>query len=421
MSETPGVRKRWTLATVFSIVFLDQLGIGLIIPVLAPLVFDQSSAIFAGPFDLASRARIVGFLIAAYPFAQFFGAPLLGALSDRYGRKPVLLLSLAGTALGYLLFGLGVLKGSLPLLFAARALAGFMGGNIATANSATADISTDTDSKVRNFGIVNAAYGLGFILGPYTGGKLSDPSVLPWFTFTTPFWVAAAVTVVNLFLVGFAFRETLRERLQTRMSLLTGFHNVRKAFTLPNVRAMFVVVFLLWFGFNSFTQFFQVYLIEYFAATQAAVGRLFAYVGLWLAITLVIINRVVSKRVPARTVLAFTLPAVAMVVFLHLMPREFWMYYVLLPFLAVSMGLTIPNATAVISDLADEKSQGEIIGIQHSMQSLALVIPPIVSGYIVAFHVSLPVVAAAFFIIVAWLGYLLWFQRAPQKIFHEVA
>src|SRR5690349_2393841 len=89
--------KRRTILTVFSIVFLDQLGIGIIIPVLAPLLFDAGAHLFGGPFDLAARARTVGFLIAAYPAAQFFGAPLLGALSDRHGRKIVLALSLAGT------------------------------------------------------------------------------------------------------------------------------------------------------------------------------------------------------------------------------------------------------------------------------------------------------------------------------------
>jgi len=411
---------RWTLTTVFSVVFLDQLGVGLIIPVLAPLVFDQSGELFRASVDIAYRARVIGFLIAVYPFAQFFGAPLLGALSDRHGRKPVLLLSLAGTAIGYLLFGLGVLWGSLPLLFVARAIAGFMGGNIATANSAVADIS-DAAAKVRNFGIVNAAYGLGFILGPYTGGKLSDPSVLPWFTLSTPFWVAAAVTVANIFLVLFAFRETLREVLPTRMDMLTGARNVMKAFTLPNARAMLLVVFLLWFGFNSFTQFFQVYLVEYFGATSSAIGRLFAYVGIWLAFALAVVNRVVARRVAARNVLVFTLPVVAVAVFFHLLPREFWMYYTVLPLLAISMGLTIPNVTAIISDLADEHSQGEIIGIQHSMQSLALVIPPIVSGFIVAWHVSLPVVMASFFIMLAWAVYLLWFRRAPQRVFHEVS
>jgi MFS family permease len=412
-------RQRWTLATVFSIVFLDQLGVGLIIPVLAPLVFDQSGGLFQVTSDLAHRARIVGFLIAAYPFAQFFGAPLLGALSDRHGRKPVLMLSLAGTAIGYLLFGLGILWGNLLLVFGARALAGFMGGNIATANSAAADMSTPAN-KVRNFGIVNAAYGLGFILGPYTGGKLSDPSVLSWFTFTTPFWVAAAVTVANIFLVGFAFRETLRETLQTRMDPLTGLRNVRKAFTLPNARAMLLVVFLLWFGFNSFTQFFQIYLVEYFAVTQAAIGRIFAYIGVWLAFTLIVVNRFVARRVHARHVLAFTLPLVAVIIFMHLLPREFWMYYTILPFLAIAMGLTIPNTTAIISDLADEKSQGEIIGIQHSMQSVALIIPPIISGFLVAFHVSLPVVTASIFIFLSWAVYMLWFQRAPQQVFHEI-
>jgi MFS transporter, DHA1 family, tetracycline resistance protein len=412
-------KHRWTLATVFSIVFLDQLGIGIVIPILTPLLFDPSAHLFSGPFDLASRSRIIGFLIAAYPLAQFFGAPLLGALSDRYGRKIVLLLSLAGTAVGYVVFGWGIFAGNLTALFLSRFLAGFTGGNIATANSAIADISTKLD-KVRNFGIVNAAYGLGFILGPYTGGKLSDSSVLPWFTYSTPFWVAAGVTVANILLVAFAFRETIREKLPSRMDPLTGFRNVAKAFRMPNARAMFLVIFLLWSGFNAFTQFFQIYLVEYFAVTPSALGRIFAYVGFWLALTLALINRWIAQRFDARHVLAVTLPIVSVAVFLHLLPRELWMYYTILPLVAVAMGLSLPNITAVVSGLADERSQGEIIGIQHSMQALALVIPPIISGFVVAWHVSLPVLGAAVMVFISWLVYLLWFTRAPEEVFHEV-
>jgi MFS family permease len=148
---------------------------------------------------------------------------------------------------------------------------------------------------------------------------------------------------------------------------------------------------------------------------------MFAYIGAWLAFTLAFVNRWVARRVNERHVIAFTLPALAVLIFMHLMPRELWMYYVLLPFLAVSMGLMIPNVTAVMSNLADDKSQGEIIGIQHSMQSLALVIPPIISGFIVGLHVSLPVIMASAFMMFAWGTYMLWFQRAPQKVFHETA
>ena len=410
---------RRTLATVFSVVFLDQLGTGIVIPVLAPLLFSTSTHLFTGAFDLASRARIIGFLIAAYPLAQFFGAPLLGALSDRFGRKPVLLLSLVGTAVGWVIFGLGIAWGSLAMLFAARVLAGFTGGNISIANSAIADASEEGE-KVHNFGIVNAAYGLGLILGPYTGGKLSDPAILSWFTASTPFWVAAAVTVVNIFMVAFVFRETLTERLHQPISLLTGVRNVKRAFTLPNARSIMLVVFMLWFGFNSFVQFFQVYLIEYFGATQAAIGRLFAYVGIWLAVSMVVLNRPVARRFSARHILAFALPGVALALYFQLLPRELWMYYTVLPFLAIAMGFTMPSITAVVSGIADKSSQGEIIGIQHSMQALALVIPPIIAGFLVSFHVSLPVIVASLFVFMSWLVYLLWFQRSSQEIFHEV-
>ena len=138
--------------------------------------------------------------------AQFFGAPILGAMSDRFGRKKILILSLVGTCIGYLFFGAGIAAASLITLFISRAIDGFTGGNISIALSAIADIS-DPKEKAKNFGLIGMAFGLGFILGPYIGGKLADPSVVGWFTHSTPFWFAAALTFLNIILVTFRSEE----------------------------------------------------------------------------------------------------------------------------------------------------------------------------------------------------------------------
>src|SRR3989338_6144821 len=127
------MKKQLSLWTLFLVVFLDLLGIGIIIPIL-PLVFFETQLL---PSDVshATVNILLGFLIASYPFSQFFGAPILGAVADRYGRRPVLLLSLLGAAFGYALFGLGLVLGSVWLLFFSRILAGFMAGNLAVVKS----------------------------------------------------------------------------------------------------------------------------------------------------------------------------------------------------------------------------------------------------------------------------------------------
>ena len=237
------------LFSILSIVFLDLLGVGIAIPVVASL-FLSTDGILPG-VSFARRAILLGFLIASYPLAQFFGAPLLGGLSDRVGRKKILFLALVGTFIGYVIFAIGIIEQSIALLFISRIVDGFTGGNISIALSAIADIS-DEKSKARNFGLMGMTFGLGFILGPYIGGKLSDPSLLSWFNYSTPFWFAAILTVVNMILMLRLFPETTTVRIHKKLSLFTGFENITKAFKFTNLRTLFIVVFLLALGFPGF-------------------------------------------------------------------------------------------------------------------------------------------------------------------------
>ncbi len=198
--------------TIFLTVFLDMVGVGIVIPVIAPLFLNPAAGIVPSDWFANNWQNIaLGFLLGSYSIAQFFGAPILGAWADRFGRKRVLLLALFGTAVGHAIFGFGVLEKMIWVLFAARIFDGFTGGNISIALSAIADISTE-ETKTRNFGMVGAAFGLGFILGPYIGGKLCDPSIVSWFNDATPFWFAAALSMFNVLLVILNFPETFPKK-----------------------------------------------------------------------------------------------------------------------------------------------------------------------------------------------------------------
>ncbi|HTM68455.1 MAG TPA: MFS transporter [Candidatus Binatia bacterium] len=408
-----------SVAPIIFTVFIDLLGFGIVIPILAPLFLDRAGGILPPGTAFATRTEVLGALIAVFSIMQFFGAPVFGALSDRYGRKPMLLLALAGTCIGYLCFAVGIMTRNLGLLFFGRALDGFMGGSISTANSAIADLS-DEESKPRNFGLVGMAFGLGFILGPFLGGKLGDPTVLPWFTYSTPFWLAAALTAFNFLLVAVRFRETNMHRRHTPVSAFTGARNLAKAFRMKNLRTLFIMIFLMTFGFNSFTQFFQVFMVEKFRYTQSQIGDIFAYIGLWIVLTQGLLTGRVAKRWKPGRVLEVTLLALGLTLPLLLLPSHPAVLYAIFPFIAVSNGLTMPNVTSLVSGTAGKESQGEVMGLQQSVQAAAMTLPPLIAGFVVAFHVNLPILLASFSVLAAWAVFMLAFDSRRREAFHEV-
>ncbi|MCC6934083.1 MAG: MFS transporter [Candidatus Yanofskybacteria bacterium] len=413
-------RKHTSQLTVLVLtVFLDMLGVSLVIPVAAPLFLGPDGGIFGPLVPLDYRTLILGFLLGTAPIVQFFSAPLLGAYADRAGRKPVLTLSVLATGLGHVLFGMGILSQQIWLLFVSRALAGAGAGNISAANSAMADVSDDT-SKVRNFGLIGMAIGLGLIFGPYLGGQLSDPSVAPWFTYATPLWIAAGLSALNALVIQLFFRETLVQAISGDMDVLTGVRNIVRAFTMPTMRTMYLVSLLFGFGYNFFTQFFSVFLIARFQFSSSEIGVLFAYVGLWIALSQGLLARFLSRLVRPSTVVHWAPLATAAVLLVLAGVHKVHTVYLLLPAVAAFYGLNSPNVTALISDLADRQSQGEALGINQSMSALSFGIPPIIAGIVSTVNVALPMILAAVFMLVAWFIFVRFHYQRTRPLFHEV-
>ena len=394
-----------SLLTIFTTVMLDMLGVGLVIPILSPLVLKNHQLIvpFAtGASGSEYRAIVLGFLIAIFPFMQFFGAPTLGALADRYGRKRLLKLSLLGTLLGYLLTAYGIVESSLLLLFVARGIDGFTGGNISIAYSVISDLST-AKSKAKNFGLIGIAFGIGFILGPFAGGKLSSPEVVSWFSYETPFLLAALLALVNTVFVQWFLPETRPDSLKPRQGGLgKSLRNIYQAFQHPRLSILFWVILLLSMGFNFFTQFFQVYLIEKFDFTPEDVGNLFAYIGFWAILAQGGIQRWLCRHFAPYQILKYAALSLGVFLPVLLIPEHASTLYFIIPLVSLSQGLKQPNITALISNQAEDEEQGRTLGIMQSMQSLALIIPPMVSGFLNAIGIQLPILVAGALTLLGW-------------------
>jgi len=400
--------KRNPILAVFITVFIDMLGVGIIIPIFAPLIVRNEYGLMPLATSEATRNLTYGILSATFAIFQFFGAPILGGLADKYGRKKILRFSLLGTFVGYVLFALAVHYRLLWLVFIARALPGFMGGNISIVLASLADIS-DPKDRAKNFGLVGMAFGLGFILGPFIGGTLGKIDL------ALPLWCTAALTLLNIVLVIIQFPETFVPSGNGTVSLLTGIRNVKRALKMKELDVVFLTLFLQAFGFSFFMQFFQVYLIKQFDFSQVQIGQMFGYIGIWIAITQGGITRLVSKRFSSPQILQFTLLGLSLSLWLILGPSALWMLFVTQPLVALFQGLSQPNLTSIVSVLTPKDTQGEILGIQQSVQSLAFAIPPIIAGVVVSIDVRLPIFLAGLSIFIAWLVFVFGFRSALYK------
>lgn len=399
------------LRIIFLIVFVDLVGFGILIPVIPQLLANPASHYYLLPpgTSVGTGYILLGILTAVYPLMQFLSAPILGQLSDRYGRKKLLAVSVFGTFLSYLLFAVGIMIGNLPLLFFSRALDGITGGNISIAQAAMADI-TKPENRAKNFGLIGAAFGLGFILGPFLGGKLSDPTVVSWFNASTPFLFAAAISFVEMLLILYVLPETLEKKDKSlHVNWMQSVGNIVQAYTNKKIRSILTVAFLDNLGFVFFTTFIAVFYIVKFGFNQGNIGDMFAYVGLCFAIAQLVILPRLPKNRDFEILFAGILGS-AIMLFAYILVTATWQLLIVIPIFAVFNGFAQAYLPAIVSRSADKSIQGRILGINASVFSLAQVVPPLIAGYLAAlFSPQFPLYVAGFITLIT--AAVLWLLR----------
>jgi len=398
--------KRKYLFVILLVVFLDLLGITIIIPVI-PALFEGTDSSFQF-YSVEARSIFYGLLIGSYSVMQFIGAPILGVFSDKYGRRPILTISLIGAFMGYLLFGWAISMKIFWLLFVARMIPGFMGGNLAVIYSSLADISKQED-KAKNFGLVGAAFGLGFTIGPGIGGFLADNSIVSWFSYATPFWFTAILTFINLILVRLYFPETLKNKMDTKVSVFQGLTNITKVFKMPKLRGILYIVLLIQLGFTFFTQFYSIVLYRDLGFSVKQVGFLFLWIGIWMTFTQSYLVRVLSRRIEQRKLLSITIPILTILVISLVFSDNILMAYIINALIAIAFGLTSPNLTALVSNEAPNDRQGEVLGINQSVNSVGQLVPPLIGGFILAVGTHYPILAGGLVILAA--AILFWVKQ----------
>ncbi len=381
--------KKIDLSLVLLVAFIDWMGIGLVYPMFSSMLFSRETTLLPLATSDTMRGLVLGLMLAAMPIAQFFSAPLMGALSDQRGRKPILNITLAAGIVGYILATFGVSLESIALLIIARVVVGISAGNGAVVTAAIADLSTP-EEKAKNFGLFNMACGVGFTLGPFIGGQLTlgKTSFLP--PFALPFIFAAGVTAANLFLVYFYFRETHKQPKKAEFRLNQGWSNLKKAMHMPQLRQVFFCVFFFGFGWSFFYEFIPVTWIGLYGFGASMIGLFYAYGAAVYALSCGLLIRPLVTRFSPERILFSALVAMSLYMLLQLLrfpSAVLWLYLAPLNFLGA---LIYPTATTIVSSNAGEDMQGEALGIFQSVISAAFALSPLVSGSLLGISNQMP-------------------------------
>ncbi len=361
-ASDPALKKR-ALGIVFLIMLLDIVGLTIIIPV-APFVVGQFS----------DDALMVTLLTGIYAAAQFLAAPAIGKISDRVGRRRVLLLCVLGSAAGYVMFGVG---GALWILFLSRVIDGITGGNLATAAACIADISTP-EERPQNFALIGMAFGLGFIAGPALGGAASQ------FGINAPAFTAAVLALISAGVIYFLLPESLpaeaRESAPLRASDFNPFVAIGEMARKPGLAMLIVVNCLFAFGFDGMNSVMSVYVVDRFAAEPWQIGLLFVVAGVITAFTqAVLVPRVVARTGEKPMAIVSQLGLALGAIVIVLVPSFLWLYpnQVLLSGIGGFVWSTI-GALAASKVLPHE--QGRLAGVNTALQSLMTIAGPLAAG-----------------------------------------
>lgn len=369
--------------------FIDTFGLAIVYPIFTPL-FLRGGVDLLGAESLFQRTFLLGLLIASFPLAQFFSAPIIGMISDHKGRKKVFIWTITGGIIGYFLTGFGIYLKNLILLWCGRIIAGSFAGNLTLCLSAASDISQDKKIRTQNFGWIAAVAGLGFILAVFMGGSLSDPNLYSFFRPDIPFYITGFLSLINLFLLIHFFKESHPKHLHDKVDFSKSLQNIGIAVRTTGVRRFYLAYFLFTLCWIPSLQFLSTYLIVSYDVSVKIINITFASIGLTWAFSNFVLNRVLVHFIPARKTFTICLFLIGLFLYLTLVPHEY-LFLFLLHFFLVTLfaALAWTNGLASISLSSPTNIQGGILGVNQSIVAIASIIGPILGGIISGVNIDM--------------------------------
>lgn len=406
--------KKLTFLNLYIIYCFDIAAIVIVFLIFTPLIVQPHSTLVVETLTQNQRNLILGFLFAAFPTSQFLGAPILGDLSDHFGRKKILVISSFATAFCFFLTAMSLSLNHLTWLFISRFIGGFFAGNASLAQATVSDLlpQTKKSSAMALFTIVG---GLSWILGPFLGGFLSNSSILPWFNYSVPFWFLGLLFLFCTALLLITLDNPPSQLQKTKLSFLQSLKNLASIFQLRVLLLPFITASLAVFAWMIIQSYSAPYLMERFHFSFHGISFIYAFYScFWL------LGGVFSlfwfKKHPPSKLNLYCLGLIAVFLFLFALSKTSWGVFGWMPPADFLMATSMAAYTALFSHLVGQNMQGKVFGAYTGSIALASALAPPFSGWLSKYHLTLPFFIASMLFILITLLYLYWLKREKKNL-----
>ncbi len=377
------------LIIIFIIMFTEVLGFSMVLPVIPFLGLSLG----LNPFQ-------IGLIMSVFSFSQLFASPVTGKLSDRFGRKPVLLISQTSTLIGFLLLGFA---DSVWLLVAARLIDGLIGSNMTVSQAYISDVTSPQD-RTKIYGYSSAVFGAGLIFGPVIGGTLSA------INYSIPMLFAAGISLISIILVILFLPESLslkKEKIKIKLNEIIPINEAKRFFKDSNVRKLLLLFFIYTFGFMLFISSFALFAERQVQITAQEVGFLMAWIGILRVIFQSLLINPLQKKFGEDSALLMGIISMVFTMVILVFTTNYIFAFIPLIFLAFGTGVSRPILTSKLTKSVNKEETGSVLGVNNALSSIAQIISPILGGALIQYLPSffLPALSATFFILlfIQWL------------------
>jgi MFS family permease len=377
----------------YVVVFVGFLGYSLMIATFTPMILRNDNGMLPATSSLTERSLVLGVLLALYPLGQFLGSPVLGALSDRFGRRPILIMSLTATTILYIGIAGALAIRSLALLMVACFVAGLSESNIVLAQGAIADTAPRADRN-RLFGYIYLSASLAYVVGPLGGGQLADRSLVSWFSYATPYWVVTALLGATTVAVFKWFGET-HQGTGEKGHYLESFTNLARVVTDRTLRPLYLINFVLYLAVFGFFRVYPMYLVDEFHMGVGEVSEYVAFVAVPIVVANVWLVGALSRHAGPRTLVRYGALAMGVFMAVIVVPKSTAALWFTLGATALALAICLPSCAAMLSLAAGDQEQGRAMGNNQSMQVGAESLSGLAGGALAAIMITLPLLVFA--------------------------